>query len=239
MRVVKNDADSWEGLSWREEHGRPGCGGGYQRGQAGVRGPAQQRHNSGCQLRTCRATTVVAACLNALPCAPPHHTHNRVQARFLKGHDGVARQIGENSKEFAQAHLNEEARMCYVKVRTLAGRPGAAPGRQCGWLGGLPAAAGKPPAWEARMGCVTVRRCQPCTPPRCLPRRCAGPLVWWICRSGSAVACAALLLPLLLTRGVRLPGPPPSLQVLFEEYKKLFRYEPKLDNFPYTVMNLD
>ncbi|KAL4427661.1 hypothetical protein ABPG75_001750 [Micractinium tetrahymenae] len=35
---------------------------------------------------------------------------------FLRQHDALARRIGENSKRFAHDHLNEEGRLCYVKV---------------------------------------------------------------------------------------------------------------------------
>lgn len=47
---------------------------------------------------------------------------------FLRQNDALARKIGENSKRFAHEHLNEEGRLCYVKVR----QPGR---RAAAWTG--------------------------------------------------------------------------------------------------------
>lgn len=37
-------------------------------------------------------------------------------AQFLRDHDEMARSMGQNSQQFAHKHLNEEGRLCYIKV---------------------------------------------------------------------------------------------------------------------------
>jgi len=51
--------------------------------------------------------------------------------KFLRENDALAREIGRNGQRFAQAHLQEEGRMCYIKVGC------GASGVGCQW-GGVP-----------------------------------------------------------------------------------------------------